>query len=165
MNGDALRGVPVFDGLSDGQLAAVARSLRSRVLPPGTAIFREGESSTSMYVLARGSVETTKRLGVNAQKSDDAGKQKLLIRLSAPQFFGEMGLLTDLARSATITTETECELLELSRADFERLTTEDRELGVVVLRNIAVFLAERLRRTDLDLVKLTIALSLALGNR
>ena len=68
-------------------------------------------------------------------------------------------------RSATITTESECEILELAREDFERLATADPQLAYRVLRNIAVVLAERLRRTDLDIVKLTVALSLALGNR
>lgn len=87
------------------------------------------------------------------------------MRLSAPQFFGEMGLLSDLERSATITTETECEILELSRADFERLVASDPELGYRLVHNIALVLAERLRRTDLDVLKLTAALSLALGTR
>ena len=54
---------------------------------------------------------------------------------------------------------------QLRRADFERLTTADPLLGYRLMRNVAVVLADRLRSTDLDVLKLTTALSLALGNR
>ncbi len=160
-----LRGMPLFGGLSDEQLREVAAALRGRVVPEGQAVFREGEKSTSVYILARGSAGTSKRLGLAIRASVDTARQKTLVRLVAPQFFGEVGLLSDLERSATVTTESECEILELSREDFERLAARDPQLGYQVLRNIAAVLVDRLRRTDLDVVKLTAALSLALGNR
>jgi len=160
-----LRRMPLFGGLSDEQVREVAAALRGRVVPAGEAVFREGERSTSVYILARGSAGTSKRLGLAIRAPVDATRQKTLVRLVAPQFFGEVGLLSDLERSATVTTESECEILELSREDFERLAAHDPQLGYQVLRNIAAVLVDRLRRTDLDVVKLTAALSLALGNR
>ena len=160
-----LRKMPLFGGLSDAQLREVAAALRGRVVPAGTAVFREGETSTSVYILAHGSAGTSKRLGLAIRAPVDTARQKTLVRLVAPQFFGEVGLLSDLERSATVTTESECEILELSREDFERLAARDPQLGYQVLRNIAAVLVDRLRRTDLDVVKLTAALSLALGNR
>lgn len=162
---EALRAVALFGGLSEEQLRTVHAALRRRTFPAGTVVFDEGDRSSSVYVLSRGSVGTTKRFGLAVRTPTDATKQKTLVRLSAPQFFGEMGLLSDLERSATITTETECEILELSRADFERLVASDAELGYRLVHNIALVLAERLRRTDLDVLKLTAALSLALGTR
>lgn len=165
MDTSLLRTVPLFSGLDDAQLGRVARLLRSRRVAPGVAIVSEGERSSSVFILASGSVGTSKRLGLAAQGSVDENRQKVLVHLTAPQFFGEMGLLTDLDRSATITTDTECEILELTRADFDDLAANDPALGYVLVRNIAVVLADRLRRTDLDLLKLTTALSLALGNR
>lgn len=162
---ESLRGIPIFGPLSDGQLREVAAAVRRRVVPAGTVIFREGERSTSVYILVRGSASTTKRLGLAVRDPVETPKQKVLVHLAAPQFFGEVGLLSDLERSATITTESECEIIELARADFERLAERDPDLGYRVLRSIAVVLTERLRRTDLDVVKLTAALSLALGNR
>lgn len=162
---DAVRKLPLFDGLDAGQLDALERILQRRVVPPRTTMFSEGDRSTSLYILARGSVGTTKRLGLAVRGPLDEKKQKTLVRFVAPQFFGEMGLLSDLERSATITTETECEILELARADFERLAARDPALGLRLVRNVAMVLADRLRRTDLDVLKLTAALSLALGNR
>jgi CRP/FNR family cyclic AMP-dependent transcriptional regulator len=158
-------GLPLFTGLDEEQLRTVARVLIRRRVAKGIPIFAEGDHSSSMYILAAGTVGTSKRLGLAAQAPADTTRQKVLVHLSAPQFFGEMGLLSDLERSATITTEAECELLELTRADFERIAASDPLLGYRLVRNVAVVLAERLRRTDLDVLKLTTALSLALGNR
>lgn len=56
-------------------------------------------------------------------------------------------------------------LVELTREEFERLAIGDPALGFRLARNIAVVMAERLRRTDPEVLKLTTALSLALGNR
>jgi CRP-like cAMP-binding protein len=157
--------LPVFAGLDAGQLSAVAAALIPRRVGPGIDIVSEGERSTSLFIMTAGSVGTSKRMGLAAQEGAAAGRQKVLVHLRAPQFFGEMGLLSDLERSATITTETECELLEFPRSEFERLAHADAALGYRLVRNIAVVLAERLRRSDLDVLKLTTALSLALGNR
>lgn len=159
-----LRAMPLFAGLSDAQLQAVAAVLRPRAVPAGTAILREGDTSDALFILARGVVEVTKRFGFALEQRVAPSKEKTLICLTAPQFFGEMGLLERSARSATITARTDCDLLEIGCADFERLAEADPRLGYRVVRNIAVALAQRLRRTDRDVLKLTIALSLALGN-
>ncbi len=165
MDTSPLKGLPLFAGLDDAQLGKLAAVLKRRRVGRDVPIFREGERSSSLYILVSGSVGTSKRLGLAAQVPDDLARQKILVHLSAPQFFGEMGLLSDLERSATITTESDCELFELERAAFERIASDDPALGYRLVCNVAVVLAERLRRTDLDVLKLTTALSLALGNR
>jgi CRP/FNR family cyclic AMP-dependent transcriptional regulator len=159
------RGLTLFTGVTDDQLSRIAARLRRRIVPAGTPILTEGERDTSLFLLSRGSVVTTKRLGLVVRSELDADKQKLLVRFSAPQFFGELGLLSDLERSATVTADGECELLELARADFERLVQEDLQLAFQLIRNIAVVIGERLRNADRDILKLTAALSLSLGNR
>lgn len=165
MDTSALRGNPIFGGLSDSQVAMLAAVLVKRRVRAGETIFMEGERSSSLYLLTAGSVGTSKRYGLALRDGNGAARQKVLVHLAAPQFFGEVGLLSDLERSATITTDTDCELLELRRADFERIAQSDPALGFQLVRNLAVVLAERLRRTDIDVLKLTTALSLALGNR
>jgi CRP-like cAMP-binding protein len=162
---EPLRPLTVFGGLTDAQLAKVAAVLKRHAIPTGMEILTEGERSTSLFVLARGTVGTSKRLGLAVRGPLDVTKQKFLVHINAPQFFGEMGLLTDHERSATVTAQTECEVLELRRADFDRIAQEDLALGYQVVRNIAAVLADRLRNTDHDVLKLTAALSLSLGNR
>ncbi len=165
MDPSVIKDLPLFAGFDEAQLRSVVAVLRARRVASGVTVFAEGERSSSLYILTAGAVGTSKRMGLAAQGPDEPSRQKTLVHLSAPQFFGEMGLLSELARSATITAEGDCEILELTRADFERLVAGDALLGYRLLRNIAVVLAERLRRTDLDVLKLTTALSLALGNR
>ena len=165
MTPDVLRQIPIFHGLTDQQLEAVSAVLVRRSVRGGEAIFSEGERSSALYVLTSGTVGTSKSMGLATRGAAQPARQKVLVHLGAPQFFGEMGLLSELDRSATITTEGDCELLELRREDFERLAAQDPALGYHLVRNIAVVLADRLRRTDLDVLKLTTALSLALGNR
>lgn len=162
---EPLRGLTIFSGLSNEHLERIAAALRRRVTAGGTQILAEGERTTSLFILARGSVGTTKRLGFAVHAQADVTKQKLLVTIEAPQVFGEMALISDQERSATVTAVTECELLELRREDFERLAADDLAFGFQFTRNIAVVLAERLRRTDRDVLNLTAALSLSLGNR
>lgn len=163
---DALRGVELFDGLTDAQLGSLHKVAREHSVPAGTVIVHEGGlGGDVLFVLTGGSVGVTKRLGLTAESPDDGARQKTIVRLEAPQAFGEMCLIEDAERSATITAHSDCKLLEIGRADFERLVEADLVLGYCVVRNIARVLSFRLRRTDRDVLKLTAALSLALGNR
>ncbi|MBI3976729.1 MAG: cyclic nucleotide-binding domain-containing protein [Chloroflexi bacterium] len=164
-NGDQLRTMPLFGELTEEQLAAVLGVGRRQHVPAGAVILREGDRTDSLYILVGGSVEVTKRLGLATVDRANEPKEKTLVHLTAPQCFGEMGLLEKAERSATITAERECELLEITRADFERLVDADPLLGYRMVCNIAKILAFRLRRTDRDVLNLTIALSLSLGNR
>lgn len=160
-----LQAMPLFAGLRDAQLQAVSTVLRPRSVLADAVILCEGDESDALFLLASGTVEVTKRFGFAVEERVAPTKQKTLIRLTAPQFFGEMGLLERSERSATITARTACDLLVITCADFEQLAEADHEIGYRVVRNIAVVLAQRLRRTDREVLKLTIALSLALGNR
>jgi CRP-like cAMP-binding protein len=163
-DGAALAEIPLFQGLDPAQLRAVADVLRPAHATSGDQLLTEGEPGRSLFVLVDGTVETTKHLGVIGLDGG-APRQKVLVRLSAPQFFGEIGLLEDTPRSASVRAATPCELLELRRDDFDRLVAADVRLGYRLLRNIASSLIGRLRDTDRDVLKLTAALSLALGNR
>ncbi len=155
--------IPLFGGLNEAQMRAIAAILRRGRARAGEVILREGDVGRSLYVLVSGTVETTKAMGVPGP--DGAPRRKVLVRMSAPQSFGEIGLLEESPRSATVRAATDCEYLELRREDFERLVGSDVHLAYVLVRNIASSLIQRLRRTDRDMIKLTVALSIALGNR
>lgn len=159
-----LTAVSLFTGLSAEQLSTVVGVLRRGHASVGQAIVSEGEVGRSLFVLVRGTVETTKTMGL-VGPNGEAPRQKVLVRMTAPQSFGEIGLLEESQRSATVRAATECELLELRREDFEKLVRSDTQLGYLLIRNITTSLIHRLRRSDRDIVKLTAALSIALGNR
>ena len=152
-------------GLSREQVGAFLREGETRKVPAGEPILVEGESGETMYILVDGAVEVTRRFGTTTDDRIGPQRKKTLLTLNAPQFFGEMSLLEDAERSATVTAATDCEVLEFSRADFSKLTKADVSLGYQVVYNIALVLSGRLRGTNRDVIKLTAALSLALGNR
>lgn len=162
---DTLRAMELFAGLTEEDLAIILGIARRGRIPGGTTILQEGEHSDSLFILARGSVDVTKRLGLTMDTQPEKTRDKTIVRLGAPQFFGEMALLGDTERTATITASQECELLEITRRDFERIVESNLPLGYRLVHNLANVLCARLRRTDRDVLKLTAALTLALGNR
>ena len=99
--------VPLFASLDAGRVAEIARLLTRQVVPPKYAVVRRGEPADAMFFVMSGQVEVDVR--------------PRPVRLGPGQFFGEIGLLHDTVRTATVTTVTECQLLSLAVVDFRRL--------------------------------------------
>lgn len=155
----------MFRGLTQEQVQSFVKLGRPKKVGAGEPMLREGESGATMFILDEGEVEITRRLGLTTEDSAGPSHRKRLIRLAAPQIFGEMGLLEDAGRSATVTAITDCSVLEVTREDFQRLVEADPRLGYRVVLNMAVVLSGRVRHINTDVMKLTAALSLSLGNR
>jgi CRP/FNR family cyclic AMP-dependent transcriptional regulator len=87
----------------------------------------------------------------------------VLVKLGPGAMFGEMAFIFEKdKRSATIVALSEGKLLSITSADFQRLAEEDLKSAHRILLNIAKIIAERLRKTNQDVKKLTTALSIAL---
>ena len=104
---EAVARVPLFAELDAARIADIARLLKLDVLPPRHAVVRRGEPADAMFFIMSGEVEVDTR---------PVGH-----RLGRGQYFGEIALLHDVPRTATVTTLTECRLLALDAADFRRL--------------------------------------------
>ena len=113
-------GVPLFVGLDALRVAEIAHLLRPKVVPPRHAIVRRGEPAESMYYIVTGEVEV-----------DIHPATRTLV---AGDFFGEIALLKESDRTATVTSTTECRLLYLERYDFRRLLSENPELKETITR-------------------------------
>jgi len=153
----------LFQDLSPPDIAKVLALTTPRHFPAQTVIIREGEPGDSMYIMREGEVEITKRLTMVL--AEDTPKERVMIRLKAEDgvSFGEMALLENEVRSATVTALTDCHLLELTRQDFLDLVHQDQSLGVRLLLRLAQLLSRHLRKANLDIVKLTTALAVSLG--
>lgn len=123
-----LEKVPLFEGLSRKDLDKIARLVRGRSIKPGELLFKEGDPGDKFYIVQGGSVEILK---------DKAGAEpdRLAVK-RAGDSFGEMALLTDAPRSATIRALEPTNLLVVSRADFEQLLGGDT-LATRVMRSLA----------------------------
>ena len=96
---ELLRSLELFAPLTDDETHALATQLTPTPFAPSDIATRQGEPSDSLYILARGEVAIF-RDGEHPKQG-----RKLLAKLTAPAFFGEMGLLTGQARTATIIAE------------------------------------------------------------
>lgn len=99
--------VPLFRNLDAARIAAVAGVLRARRAGRGERLIRKGDQADSMYFIVSGEVEVDLESGARAA------------RLGAGDFFGEIALIAERARTATITAVSSCKLLVLHKDDFE----------------------------------------------
>ncbi len=125
--------VALFADLSASQIAEIAALLSGRLAAPGEVIFREGDPGDSVYFIVSGEVQaTTKRQS---------------FRLGAGEFFGEIALLREGRRTASVTASTTCQLLLLDRRDFSKLLARDESIRATVSR-IAEERLQQLRGSD-----------------
>lgn len=111
-----LRQVSLFEGLPDEDLERVAGIVRGTTADDGEVLFEEGEPGDAYYIVFSGAVEIVKASG--------AGEEKLAVRRSG-EGFGEMALIDDSPRSATVRAVEPTELLAVDRKDFRALLGED----------------------------------------
>ena len=131
-----LKSVPMFSGFSPDQLRALVTMIMRRAAPRGTAVLREGGPADCLYVVVSG------RLKVLMGEAD--GKETILSIIGPGEFFGEMSLIDDNPRSATVIAIEACELLALTRRDFRKCLVENSNLAMAVMR----VLVRRLREAD-----------------
>jgi MFS family permease len=111
---DRLQAVPMFAPLTPAVVESLARSLITVPVAAGEVVLREGEDSDRFYVIDSGLVEVT--------------QEGTVIRREGPgDFFGEIGLLRDVPRTATITAVEDSVLVALERDDFLSAVTGERE--------------------------------------
>jgi CRP/FNR family transcriptional regulator, cyclic AMP receptor protein len=157
------RKIFLFQDLEEGEIHQVLTRTVPRVFPAGEPIIREGDPGDSLFIMQSGEVEITKQLTLVLD--EDTPKERVFIRLNAEHgvYFGEMALLENETRSATVTALTDCSLLELHQKDFLDLTEHNPAMGIKLLLRLAQVLSRHLRKTNQDVVKLTTALAVSLG--
>jgi MFS family permease len=101
----------IFASASRPVLERLAAAAVELVVPAGNTIIRQGEEADALYVIASGRVEVTSR--------GEAGAEDRYIRTMEPgSYFGEIGLLERIPRTATVTAVEECELYRIAGDDF-----------------------------------------------
>jgi ATP-binding cassette subfamily B protein len=121
----SLRAIPIFRNLNDGQQAMLAATLSTERWPAGREVFRQGDRGDKLYVIARGTV--TVNLRANAEK-DESDEEKLMAVLEDGDYFGEIALIEDAPRTATIRTRTDCVFLTLPCDTFLNLLDSSPDL-------------------------------------
>ncbi len=116
----AVAKVPLFSGLDATRIATIAALLKPQIVPERQVIIRRGEPADAMFFVMEGEVEVD--------------VHPVPVRLAKGQFFGEIALIKEVMRTATVTALKEVRLLRLERADFQHLMTQYPELKSAIER-------------------------------
>ena len=131
-----LRNVPLFAVLPENQLSLLTSMVTRKSFSRGTTIITAGGPTDSLYIVISG------RLKV--MMSDDEGREVILAILGSNEFFGEMSLVDESPRSASVVAIESCELLSLAKRDFNKCLEDNFEMAMTVMRG----LVKRLREAD-----------------
>jgi len=116
---------PLFANLTTRQLNALARGARRRSFDPGAVIVHQGELGIGLYVLASGKAEV--------RRKDTEGHDHVLATLGPGDFFGEMALLYDAPRTASVVAVEPTECVVLTRMEFKAALRAAPEIAVELL--------------------------------
>jgi CRP/FNR family transcriptional regulator, cyclic AMP receptor protein len=119
-----LSGVPLFSELSKKELDALARNAKEVAHREGAVLAREGESGLGFFLIVDGTASVT--VGGRARRKMGAG-----------DFFGEISLLDNGPRSATVTAQTPIQLIGLTQWNFKRLVESNPAIATKMLKTMA----------------------------
>ncbi len=132
-----LRGLPIFDGLGDGELRKIARLFTQKLYRHGERIFNRSDTGEEAYIVMRGQIDIC--------LSEDS---KPIASIGNGQIFGEQAFLDGATRTAMAIASKPSILLLIKRNEFNELVQREPHLGMVVMRNIAMDLSGKLRRVN-----------------
>jgi voltage-gated potassium channel len=114
--------VPLFSDLNAGEIAEITRLLRPQGIPAHRVVVHHGDAGDAMYFIMSGEVE------VEITPTP--------IRLKTGQYFGEIALLKDIERTATVITIKDCQLLSLPATDFRNLMKRHPNISEKITRQV-----------------------------
>ena len=122
-----LKSIPLFQGVQDTDLRALAERAVTRSYPKQAIIVNEGDQSDSLYLIVSGRVKV--------YLSDESGKELILAIKGPGQYFGEM-VLDEQPRSASVMTLEPAQFAILSRADFRAFLLKHAEVALQLVQNL-----------------------------
>jgi glutaminase len=125
-------------GLDATQVSLVLAAMRPVTLPAGVTLFRQGDPADGVYIVLRGSIS------IVATAHEGARRQRF-VSLSPGTLFGEMAMLDGRGRTADAVADLPSHLMLLGTDAFANLALQHPAIGTALYRNMARYLAERLR--------------------
>ncbi len=145
-----IRNVPLFRDLSDDDIRSLAAVCREKSFPKGSVVFVEGTRADSLYIVSGGSVEVWK---------DYYGRRPDLLAVHGKgHMVGEMALIDDLPRSATVVARTRVTAFSVARDDFHGILKRNSAVALSLLRSLSAVVrrsneafVDGLRKRNLEL--------------
>jgi len=148
---DLLISIPIFDTLDSDELRLATRYMNLMDGKPGEIIFKEGDQGNYVCFVVEGALEVIK--GV------DTRHQVVIATLGKNRSIGEMAVIDDFPRSATVRAQKPSTLLILTRDGFDSILEEHPRTGVKILKGLARLLSQNLRKTSSRLADYMLPLS------
>ncbi|CBL44955.1 Transcriptional regulatory protein, Crp family [gamma proteobacterium HdN1] len=121
--------ISIFAGLSDSDRQVIESRCITRTYPRNTLIINEGDQANAMYMMVSGKVRV--------YVSDGAGKEFILNSMGPGEYFGELSLLDDETRSASVITTEKSTFSILYKDDFSKLILQHPEIALALLRSFS----------------------------
>ena len=137
-----LRNVPLFDTLDKNELVIVGKHINLFEIDKGDVLFKEGEKGDSLCILLNGSLAVYKKTDKNMVE---------IATLSNGNSVGEMSIVAESKRPATVKGQFKSSLASLSRKNFEDILEKHPKIGVKVLKALLFYLSINMRRTSKQL--------------
>ncbi|HUX12017.1 MAG TPA: cyclic nucleotide-binding domain-containing protein [Spirochaetia bacterium] len=149
-----LQQIPLFASIKENEdsLVRLQGICKSKSVTRGQTVIKEGDVGSDMFVVYSGAVEIKKR----TRAGDDY--TVIVLRAEDNVFFGELALVDDDKRSATVVTREDSEFLVIEKQDFLQLGDNFPQIGLPITRALAKILASRLRKTTGDMLTIFDAL-------
>jgi CRP-like cAMP-binding protein len=134
------RDIAMFDRLDEEELRIVAKYMNYRDVEPGETVFKEGEKGAYMCFVAEGELEILKK---NLE-----GETVVISTLKTGASIGEMAVIDNFPRSATVRARTKGTLLTLSRYSFDTILKQQPDIGIKLFQSLSRLLCLHLRKTS-----------------
>ena len=144
VNPTILKTVPLFALFSEHQLAALFPAIQHRSYPRHAFMLRAGEKTDALYILLSGRAKVV--------IDDGDGREVTLHVIGPSEFFGEMSLIDDKPRSASVEALEACEVLYISKTVFMNVLKDNFEVAMLMLRSVV----SRLRDADRKIANLAL---------
>lgn len=137
---EILKEIVLFKDLTTFEIIKVNKVTKTRNFKSDEIIFKEGAIGDSLYIVKSGSVRVT--------KLDNGGEEKVLAILNPGDHFGEIALVDNHPRSATVIANEDTELIQIQADDFNKLLESDKEIALKFYKSFVKVLCARLRDTN-----------------
>ena len=141
--------IPVFQGLHKHDLGKLLGIMYAKTYPADEVVFPEGETGRALFIIESGEVAIFK----SAHPTPEHTEEILIARLGPGGFFGEMALLEELPRSATVKATKDSVLRFVYKVKLDFFVEKHPGIGVKILHNLAKVLSSRLRKTSESYVR------------
>jgi CRP/FNR family cyclic AMP-dependent transcriptional regulator len=144
VNTTILKTVPLFSLFSDHELATLFPAIQHRSYPRHSFMLRAGEKTDALYIILSGKAKVV--------IDDGDGREVTLTTIGPSEFFGEMSLIDEKPRSASVEALEACEVLYISKPAFMACLKDNFDAAMLILRNVVA----RLREADRKIASLAL---------